>query len=85
VSYVDAGYAICLGVLALYALGLVLRHRRLERAAALLDAPERDRPPAGTAGEPAPAATPRPAGTPSTSASTTVPHTVTHPVGNGER
>lgn len=45
-SYVDAGYAICLGVLALYGAGLVLRRRRLERAAAVLDAPEGDRIPA---------------------------------------
>lgn len=34
-GYVDAAYAICLGVLALYALSLVLRRRRLERADAL--------------------------------------------------
>lgn len=31
-SYVDAGYAICLAVLALYAVLLVVRWRRLERA-----------------------------------------------------
>jgi hypothetical protein len=35
VSYVDAGYAICLSVLAAYAGSLVLRRRRLTRAAAL--------------------------------------------------
>ncbi|MGH9083163.1 MAG: hypothetical protein ACRDWN_07455 [Acidimicrobiales bacterium] len=34
-SYVDAGYAICLAVLALYAASLVFRRRRLERADAL--------------------------------------------------
>lgn len=32
-SYVDAAYGIALGVLALYAVSLVLRRRRLERAA----------------------------------------------------
>ncbi len=32
--YVDAGYVIALGALALYAVVLLLRHRRLERAAA---------------------------------------------------
>ncbi|MHB1552386.1 MAG: MYXO-CTERM sorting domain-containing protein [Acidimicrobiales bacterium] len=32
-SYVDAGYGIALGVLALYSLSLLLRRRRLERAA----------------------------------------------------
>ena len=34
-SYVDAGYAICLSVLFCYAVSLLLRRRRLERAAAL--------------------------------------------------
>jgi uncharacterized protein (TIGR03382 family) len=34
VSYVDAGYAIALVVLAVYALSLLQRRRRLERAAA---------------------------------------------------
>jgi hypothetical protein len=34
VSYVDAGYVIGLTVLAIYALSLVLRRRRLERAVA---------------------------------------------------
>lgn len=33
-SYVDAGYAIALVVLALYSLSLLARRRRLERAAA---------------------------------------------------
>jgi hypothetical protein len=47
VSYVDAGYSICLAVLFLYAVGLVLRRRRLQRAAALLD-----RPPAPPPGAP---------------------------------
>lgn len=32
-SYVDAGYTIALGSMALYAVSLVLRRRRLERAA----------------------------------------------------
>jgi len=32
VSYVDAGYAVALGGLALYGLSLVLRRRRWERA-----------------------------------------------------
>jgi hypothetical protein len=32
VSYVDAGYAIALGVLFVYAIGLGLRRRRWERA-----------------------------------------------------
>lgn len=49
-SYVVAGYAICLGVLALYAVGLVLRRRRLERAASLLDVPAPDRIAAGASG-----------------------------------
>ncbi|MGH9082278.1 MAG: hypothetical protein ACRDY3_13095 [Acidimicrobiales bacterium] len=34
-SYVDAAYAICLAVLFLYAVSLLLRRRRLERAARL--------------------------------------------------
>ncbi|MDA8315529.1 MAG: hypothetical protein M0010_10210 [Actinomycetota bacterium] len=41
-SYVDAGYAIALSVLALYSLSLLLRRRRLERAAARGDAPGQD-------------------------------------------
>lgn len=36
-SYVDAGYAIGLGTLALYALTLVVRRRRLVRAAGRLE------------------------------------------------
>lgn len=36
-SYVDAGYAICLGVLSVYAVSLVARRRRLERAAAVAE------------------------------------------------
>ena len=51
-SYVVAGYVICLTVLALYAVGLVLRRRRLERAAALLDAPGPEGAPTGTSGGP---------------------------------
>jgi hypothetical protein len=39
VSYVTAGYSICLAVLFCYAVALVLRRRRLQRAAALLDRP----------------------------------------------
>jgi len=51
VSYVDAGYVVTFVVLSAYALGLVLRRRRLERAVALA---ERERParpgaPEGTA------------------------------------
>ncbi len=34
-KYVDAGYAICLGVLFLYAVSVVVRRRRLGRADAL--------------------------------------------------
>ena len=41
-SYVDAGYAIALGTLAVYAVALVLRRRRLERALAVAEG----RPPA---------------------------------------
>ncbi len=37
-KYVDAGYAICLSVLAAYAVVLVLWRRRLERAAAHAEA-----------------------------------------------
>ncbi|HUA96063.1 MAG TPA: hypothetical protein VMB82_11125 [Acidimicrobiales bacterium] len=51
-SYVVAGYVICLTVLALYAVGLVLRRRRLERAAALLDAPGPEGVLTGTSGGP---------------------------------
>jgi uncharacterized protein (TIGR03382 family) len=39
-SYVDAGYAIGLGVIGAYALSLVLRRRRLARVVARI---ERDR------------------------------------------
>jgi hypothetical protein len=35
VNYVDAGYSVGLGVLFLYAVGLVLRRRSLERAVEL--------------------------------------------------
>jgi hypothetical protein len=49
-SYVVAGYVICLGVLTLYAVGLVLRRRRLGRAAALMDAPASDEVPTGSTG-----------------------------------
>jgi hypothetical protein len=43
-SYVDAGYAIALSVLFVYAISLVLRRRRLERLAsrsALLEDPSK--------------------------------------------
>jgi uncharacterized protein (TIGR03382 family) len=52
-SYVDAGYAIALSVLALYAAVLLLRRRRLERAARF-DRP--DAPPAPPGDSPKPAA-----------------------------
>jgi hypothetical protein len=39
VKYVDAGYVICLTVLFLYAVGLVLRRRRLARAVAVAERP----------------------------------------------
>jgi hypothetical protein len=42
VSYVDAGYAIGLGVLFVYAVSLVLRRRRLER---MVDVATREVPP----------------------------------------
>ncbi len=48
-SYVTAGYTIALAILFVYAVALVLRRRRLQRAAALLDhqpAPTPARPPA---------------------------------------
>jgi heme exporter protein CcmD len=52
-SYVIAGYVICLSVLAAYAAWLVARRRRLTRAVALLE----DRGPEGVVGAPtAPAA-----------------------------
>jgi hypothetical protein len=51
VSYVDAGYAICLAVLFLYAVGLIVRRRRLQRAAALSDPPRPPEAPAPRAPE----------------------------------
>jgi uncharacterized protein (TIGR03382 family) len=48
-SYVDAGYAIALSVLALYSVALLLRRRRLERAVARGEAEEARRP-GGTGG-----------------------------------
>jgi hypothetical protein len=39
VSYVDAGYAAALGAVALYAVSLVLRRRRFQRALELSDSP----------------------------------------------
>ena len=41
-KYVDAGYAICLSVLFLYAVSLILRHRRLARAVAMAEVPPAD-------------------------------------------
>ncbi len=38
-KYVDAGYAICLGVLFFYCCALLVRRRRLARAVAVLDDP----------------------------------------------
>ena len=38
-SYVDAGYAVALGGVALYALSLVLRRRRWERALRVSEQP----------------------------------------------
>jgi hypothetical protein len=52
VSYVDAGYAIVLVVITLYALSLVLRRRRLTRAAAVSADRAEPAPAAGT--DPAP-------------------------------
>jgi hypothetical protein len=42
VKYVDAGYVICLTVLFLYAVGLVLRRRRLARAVVAAERPVTD-------------------------------------------
>jgi len=39
VSYVDAGYAVTLATLLVYAVGLVLRRRRWERALRVSEAP----------------------------------------------
>lgn len=61
-SYVDAGYAVCLSVLALYGASVVARRHRLARADARRGA---DLPAAGTAsgrGDPAPGQTPTAAG-----------------------
>lgn len=44
-SYVDAGYAIALGTLAVYAVTLVMRRRRLERSVRRLESPPSDRSP----------------------------------------
>ena len=38
-SYVDAGYAIALGILFVYAISLVLRRRRWERALRMAEPP----------------------------------------------
>jgi hypothetical protein len=40
VSYVDAGYSIALGILFLYAVALVLRRRRWERALRVVERDE---------------------------------------------
>jgi hypothetical protein len=42
VSYVDAGYAVALGTLFVYAISLVLRRRRWERALRVSEAPAAD-------------------------------------------
>ncbi len=47
-SYVDAGYAIALASLFVYAIGLVLRRRRWERALRVSEAPVTE--PDGTPG-----------------------------------
>jgi hypothetical protein len=39
VSYVDAGYAVALGTLFVYAVSLVLRRRRWERALRMSETP----------------------------------------------
>jgi hypothetical protein len=61
VSYVDAGYSICLTVLFVYGVSLVLRRRRLLRA---VDVAERDAavPPSGPSAVPpaGPSAAPPP-------------------------
>lgn len=49
-SYVDAGYTVCLTVLFGYAVGLVLRRRRLSKAVALSDPPAPDGAAAGPDG-----------------------------------
>ena len=51
-SYVDAGYAIALGVLFIYSLSLVFRHRRLVRASAAATAVGATANPTGTAVNP---------------------------------
>ena|GEM_PF-5358264 len=60
-GYIVAGYTICLGVLFLYAVSLVLRRRRLGRAAELADR----RPPAVSAGPSGPIMSTAPSPSPS--------------------
>lgn len=50
-SYVDAGYAIALSVLALYALTLVLRRRRWVRAVTMSEQPGAGAEPTSAHGE----------------------------------
>ena len=50
-SYVDAGYAIALGTLFVYAVSLVLRRRRWERALRMSEPPPADQESAPSHGE----------------------------------
>jgi len=51
VSYVDAGYAVALGTLFVYAISLVLRRRRWERALKMSEPPVAEREGAPARGE----------------------------------
>jgi hypothetical protein len=51
VSYVDAGYAVALGTVFVYAIGLVLRRRRWERALKMSERPAAEREGAPARGE----------------------------------
>jgi hypothetical protein len=51
VSYVDAGYAVALGTLFVYALSLVLRRRRWERALRMSEPPAAEQDSAPARGE----------------------------------
>ncbi len=50
-SYVDAGYAVALGTLFVYALSLVLRRRRWERALRMSEPPAAEQDSAPARGE----------------------------------
>ena len=50
-SYVDAGYAVALGTVFVYAIGLVLRRRRWERALRMSEPPAAEREGAPARGE----------------------------------